>query len=112
MVVQHLCTEHMQHMRFEERANVLYIPFSGVAPMLAAGWKGDRKWSHARKHWACYQPFLAAGTCSLYLGTFGFEMPGLFTISHDAVMQASARNKRRLILQRFGLILILLCWLE
>jgi hypothetical protein len=21
----------------------------------------------------------AAGTCSLYLGTFGFEMPGLFT---------------------------------
>jgi hypothetical protein len=49
----------------------------------------------------------AAGTCSLYLGTFGFEMPGLFNRSNDEVMQASARNKRRLILQPLGLFLLL-----
>jgi hypothetical protein len=48
--------------------------------------------------------FGAAGTCSLYFGTFGYEMPGGFlSPPTDAVMEASARNKRRQCKQRWGL---------
>ena len=52
----------------------------------------------------------ATGTGFLYKGTFGFEgFP--FYANHKRITDMSARNKRRLLMQRTGLTLLLLSFL-
>jgi hypothetical protein len=48
----------------------------------------------------------AAGTGFLYFGTFGFESFPYYS-NHELVRAVSARNKRRLLMQRIGLGLLM-----
>jgi hypothetical protein len=49
----------------------------------------------------------AIGTVLLYFGTFGFEAPAVWA-SKDFVDQMKARNRRRLFLQRVGLVFLMI----
>ena len=52
----------------------------------------------------------AGGTACLYKGTFGFESFSPYA-NNKLIQEMSARNKRRLLMQRLGLGLLLLSFL-
>jgi len=52
-----------------------------------------------------------AGTTILFFWTFGFEMPGMFFLPPDEIARASARNARRVVMQRIGFGFLVLSYL-
>jgi hypothetical protein len=56
------------------------------------------------------RPLGAGGTACLYKGTFGFESFSPYA-NNKLSQEMSARNKRRLLMQRLGLGLLLLSFL-